>query len=73
MFGEERNHRATEARPQRNDPERGCVNLYYLMPCWRGRGFGSARPLRDDLFPEPRIKYLSLNVNQMNQRLTNFT
>ena len=62
-----------EARPQRNDPERGCVNLYYLMPRWRGRGFGSALDRYvTTYFQSLGIKYLSLNVNQMNQRAYQF-
>ena len=62
-----------EARPQRNDPERGCVNLYYLMPRWRGRGLGSALDQYvTSYFQSLGIKYLSLNVNQMNHRAYHF-
>ena len=62
-----------EARPQRNDSERGCVNLYYLMPRWRGRGLGSALDQYvTSYFQSLGIKYLSLNVNQMNHRAYHF-
>ena len=62
-----------EARPQRNDPKRGCVNLYYLMPRWRGQGLAPALDhYVATYFQSLGIQYLSLNVNRRNLRAYHF-
>ena len=62
-----------EARQQRNARDCGFVNLYYLAPSWRGRGFGRALDAyATAYFTSIGVTNLSLNVMETNQRAFRF-
>lgn len=62
-----------EARPHRRDGSAGFVNLYYLAPQWRGRGFGAALDAyTSGYFRSLGITRVTLHVSETNLRALRF-